>query len=169
MRLAAVLAIAVLSSDAWGAKPVCSFASLDGRPLIGASSAPFLRTLGPATGGKLKGESAWGLSAEQFELLGLRASGARSGSVTAYGGRVFEAEFDYPTTDLAASLQKMEQTLTQCAERKTRDCWIDRDNNYYIVFGQGDTLALFLGNKRIAGPSGRDRPVRCLREHRGRR
>jgi hypothetical protein len=148
---------------------VCSFATLGGRPLIGASAAPFLQALGPASGGKLKGESAWGISAEKFELLGLRAAGATSGSVTAYGGIVFEAELDYPTTDLPASLQQMEQTLTQCADRKTSDCWIDRANNYYIVYGQSATLALFLGNKGLAVPGGRDTPIRCLKEHGGKR
>jgi hypothetical protein len=170
MRIVALLLFcaAVAPSDAMSAQATCSFVLLGGKALVGASVTPFSKALGPATGGKLNGERAWGTSAAQFLLVGLQAEGVSAVGVTSYGGRIFEAELDYPTTDLPASIQDLERRLSPCAERKTSDCWMDRANNYYIVSGQGNTLALFIGNKRLAGPGGKAAPIRCLKEHRAR-
>ena len=168
MQLHHALTIAAswLTIGTANSQPVCSFALLSGKPLIGANAAVFAKALGPATLGKHKDERGWGLAADDIARVGLRTEGAVEALVISYGGRVFEADLTYPTTDLAESTKNLQSKLTGCAQQKTSDCWIDRRGNYYIVVGRGDRLTLSFGDKRLAGPDARGTPISCVREHR---
>lgn len=124
----------LLAVSAGEVPQLCDFISKHGAPVIGTSSKWLRDALGEATGGVYRGESAWGVSASEFDRFDIVAPSAIGIGFRSYKGRIFGIELEYAGG--AKAFNKLRNRLNHCFEAHVTfhgECWSDRKHTEYFL------------------------------------